>query len=148
MYIFIFIYIFIYRERLHAHVQDYIDFRELRALGHGGFDPRGCATSQAPWPPDSVMFLCVVILLCLIIVCYIMLKFPDGVRTNVFVSRVSQIPYMLPSLLRRGLTILSKLTMRFDDGKWRHFCDDPVCPDPLWELSTWTRRDSQGRSTN
>ena len=33
--------------------------------------------------------------------------------------------------------------MRVDQGEWRHFCDDPVCPDPAWKLSR--RSDCEGR---
>ena len=27
------------------------------------------------------------------------------------------------------------LAMKVDYGESRHFCDDPVCPDPVWKLS-------------
>ena len=30
----------------------------------------------------------------------------------------------------------TRFRMKVDYGKLRHFCDDPVCPDPVWKLST------------
>ena len=41
--------------------------------------------------------------------------------------------------------------MRVDDGNLRHLCDDPVCPDPVWQLSkgvSITRKGTNGVSTN
>ena len=32
--------------------------------------------------------------------------------------------------------ILQHLMMTIDHGELRHFCDDPVCPDTVWKLST------------
>ena len=34
------------------------------------------------------------------------------------------------------MIVSSKVAMKIDYGKLRHFCDDPVCPDPVWKLST------------
>ena len=30
---------------------------------------------------------------------------------------------------------LPHFAVKVDYGKLRHFCDDPVCPDPVWKLS-------------
>ena len=32
--------------------------------------------------------------------------------------------------------ILFTFFMKVHDGKLRRFCDDPVCPDPVWKLSS------------
>ena len=32
--------------------------------------------------------------------------------------------------------ILQHVSMKVDYGELRHFCDEPVCPDPVWKLST------------
>ena len=37
--------------------------------------------------------------------------------------------------LPRTAHIWPHLAMTVDYGKLRHFCDDPVCPDPVWKLS-------------
>ena len=34
--------------------------------------------------------------------------------------------------------------MKVDYEKLRHICDDPVCPDPVWKLSTCERGPGQG----
>ena len=31
-----------------------------------------------------------------------------------------------------------RFAMQVDYGELRHFCDDPVCPDPVWKLSMYT----------
>ena len=44
------------------------------------------------------------------------------------------------------------LAMQIDNGKLqRHFCEDPVCPDPVWKLSSWRARwsgDTDGAYSN
>ena len=32
--------------------------------------------------------------------------------------------------------MLPYVPVKVDYGKSRHLCDDPVCPDPVWKLST------------
>ena len=32
------------------------------------------------------------------------------------------------------MATLSKIIVNTDYGKVRHFCDDPVSPDPVWKL--------------
>ena len=37
------------------------------------------------------------------------------------------------------------LPMKVDYGKLWHFCDDPVCPYPVWKLSSMSRRSTPDR---
>ena len=42
---------------------------------------------------------------------------------------LTRIPYML-----LHVAAFCQTAMEVDRGKLRHFCDDPVCPDPVWKL--------------
>ena len=41
----------------------------------------------------------------------------------------------LPHVFKCNMTIPSKIIMKTDCRKSLHFCDDPVCYDPVWKLS-------------
>ena len=72
---------------------------------------------------------------------------PDGVGTNGVFTEGPQIQYCL-SYLALNAHVLPHcaifchmlLTFSHDNSSYcrevRHFCDDPVCSDPVWKLST------------
>ena len=59
---------------------------------------------------------------------------PNGVGTRFLFTEGPQLHYIL-SYLFWVLTFWSHFPMKDDYGESRHFCDDPVCPDPVWKLS-------------
>ena len=46
-----------------------------------------------------------------------------------------QIPYICATDTIHVATDTMHFAMKVDFGNLRHFCDDPVCPDPVWKLS-------------
>ena len=56
-----------------------------------------------------------------------------------------QILYILPRVVT-CCHILSHFLIYVDYGKLQHFCDDPVCPHPVWKLSSRVGGRSRGRS--
>ena len=55
------------------------------------------------------------------------------------VYSLPRMPCMPQKNMRHVATVchlLYNFATNFDYGKWRHFCDDPVCPDPVWKLSS------------
>ena len=72
-------------------------------------------------------------------------RLPDRVRTKDLFAEGPRIPYILPYLFLVGTLchryntfchILPHIAMKVNYGKLRHFCDDPVCPAPIWKLLT------------
>ena len=61
---------------------------------------------------------------------------PDGVRTDGFFAEVPQITCLFAMfclgahILPQVPYLLPHFAMKVAHGKSRHFCDDPVCPDP------------------
>ena len=75
-------------------------------------------------------------------------RLPDGVGTNGFFAEGLQIPYSLPYFVVRAhmlphfaqmlphcATACPRFPVKVDYGGLRHFCDDPVCPEPVRKLS-------------
>ena len=96
---------------------------------------------------------------------------PDGVRTNEVITRVPQILYVCHNLFTcthfatntkhfaaHAHTVCHKCHTRchkchtfshdIDYRRLRHFCDDPVCPDPILKLSTRSPPPPAGRGTH
>ena len=48
---------------------------------------------------------------------------------------VPQILYSCATNTIHFATNTIRFATNIDYGKLRHFCDDPVCPDPVWKLS-------------
>ena len=40
-------------------------------------------------------------------------------------------------MLQEFATFRLHFPVKVHYGELRHFCDDPVCADPVWKLSTW-----------
>ena len=57
------------------------------------------------------------------------------IHIHIYIYKVLHISHILPCLSKCNTTVLFKIAMTFDHGKPPHFCDDPVCPDPVWKLS-------------
>ena len=79
-------------------------------------------------------------------------RLPDGVGTN-GVSQKGRIPptcchslcvKCACSYVATCCNRLPYFPMKVDEGKSRHFCDDPVCPDPVWKPSREPRDGNQG----
>ena len=60
-------------------------------------------------------------------------RLPDGVGTNGFSTEGSQIHNILLYVVSSA-HMSPHLPTTVDYGESRHFCDDPVCPDPIWKL--------------
>ena len=43
--------------------------------------------------------------------------------------------YMLPHVAKCVFTFGLIFPMKVDCGELRHFCEDPLCPHPVWKLS-------------
>ena len=54
-------------------------------------------------------------------------------------ARVATFCNLLPHLIIFA-TFCPQAPMKVDYGELRHFCDEPVCPDPVWMLSTASHR--------
>ena len=76
-------------------------------------------------------------------------RLPDGVGASGVFAEGPQIPHilpyvvfgahMLPHCLRYVATLCLHFPVKVNEGESWHFCDDPVCPDPVGKLPTDAR---------
>ena len=70
------------------------------------------------------------------ILCYTRLEWTGLDSTRLDYTILYYTILMLPHVLSYVATFCPHFPVVIHQGELRHFCDNPVCPDPVWKLST------------